>query len=65
MQLVFLKALELGNIETYLAKLHILLDTIHTTLKLRSGGVHISDHAAHVTDDSGKDQDPDKVVDRH
>lgn len=63
MQLLLLRALELVNIETYLTKLHVLFDTIHTTLKLRSGGVHVSNHATHVTDNGGKDQDTDKVVD--
>ena len=47
----------------YLTKLHVLLYSVHTALKLRARCIHIGNHTTNVTDDGGKDEDTNEIVD--
>ena len=39
-----------------------LFDGVHAPLEVDSGGVHVGDHGADVSDDGGEDEDADEKV---
>lgn len=52
---MFVRHLVDGKV-TNLSEAHVLFDGVDASLEVGSGGVHVGDHRADVTDDGGKDQ---------